>query len=103
MCSGHRTVLRTKENNIKEFKTKTHEWIQSCPVVPSPPEKDDEIGPKDSTSLVSHGSKSSKSNLSSACLVAQAEKAALLAKAAAMRERHALEEKEECLAKKVRK
>lgn len=78
------------------FKTKANEWIH---VVSPPSEKDNEIGPKDSISLVSQGSKSSKSSSSSARLVAQAEKAALLAKAAALKERHALEEKEERLAK----
>lgn len=85
-----------KKINIEELKTKANEWI--CVVSP-PSEKDDEIGSKDSISLVSQGSKNSKSSSSSARLVAQAGKAALLAKAAAMKERHALEEKEERLAK----
>lgn len=35
-----------------------NEWIQSCPVQP-PPERQDEVVPKDSISLISQGSKKS--------------------------------------------
>ncbi|KAE8277178.1 hypothetical protein D5F01_LYC24999 [Larimichthys crocea] len=83
---------------IDEFKTKSHEWSPSC-TVPPPPEREDEIGPTDSVSSVSRRSKGSMASSDSACLVAQAEKAALLAKAAFIKERHGLEEKEGRLAK----
>ncbi|GAA6102999.1 uncharacterized protein LOC111197647 [Tachysurus ichikawai] len=83
--------------NINEFKFKADEWIHSCPGQPLP-ESGDEISPKDSISLVS-SHKSSCASSASARLVAHAENAELLAKAAALKERHALEEKEECTAK----
>ena len=89
-----------KRIHIEEFKTRADEWTKSCPVVvATPTEKEDVISPKDSISSVSRGSKSSTSSSSSARLVAQAERAALFAKAATMKERHALEEKEQLLAK----
>ncbi len=87
-----------KSATIDEFKSKSIEWIQFC-TVPPPPEGEDEIGPKDSISLVSWRSRTSMASTASASLIAQAEKAALLAKAASIKERHGLEEKEERLAK----
>lgn len=74
-------------------------WIRSYPVQ-SQPEKEEEEGdgPKDSVSLVSQrSSRVSHSSSESACKVGRAEKAALLAKAAALKQGHALEKKEESL------
>ncbi len=87
-----------KRATIDDFKSKSVEWIQFC-TVPPLPEGEDEIGPKDSISLVSRRSRTSMASTASASLIAQAEKAALLAKAASIKERHGLEEKEERLAK----
>lgn len=86
--------MEPKRATIDEFKSKSVEWIQFC-TVPLPPEGEDEIGPKDSISLVSLRSTTSMARKASASLMAQADKAALSAKAASMKERHGLAKERE--------
>lgn len=84
---------------IDEFKIEVDDWIKYSPHRSQSKNKEkDEVGPTDSASVVSQRpSRSSHTSSASACQVARAEKAALLAKAAALKQRHALEVKEECL------
>lgn len=69
--------------------------------LPAHMEKEVEIEPRDSISNVnSNKSSSSRSSASSARIKAEAEKAALMARAAAMKDKHALEEQEVLLKRK---
>lgn len=66
----------------------------------SPPEKEEEVNSQDSISVASQASsKGTQDSTASAHLLAKAEKAAVITKAAALNERHTLEEKEDHLAK----
>ena len=44
-----------KMQNVEKFKVRTEEWIQSCPVVPTP-EEEPEVSPLDSISVVTQAS-----------------------------------------------
>ncbi|KAL2083621.1 hypothetical protein ACEWY4_021394 [Coilia grayii] len=82
--------------SISDFKTKVHDWMQSCPVQL---EKEEEAEGSFKDNVSQRSSRISSGSTESACLVARAEKAALLTKAAALKQRHALELKEEHLMK----
>ena len=107
--------------NVNDFIADVGKWLckpPKCPdddvadYVPNDNHEQEEIviGPHDSISnvisnkgskLSSHKSrKSNKSSTSSACIKAEAEKAALIARAAALKEKHALQEQEESLRRK---
>lgn len=103
----HETWFKAKMLPINECIADTKEWLSCNKGKPNEnAHVVDDVKPNDSVSNISvrssHRSRSScmSSTTSSAAIKAEAEKAALIARAAALKERHALEEQEQQLRRK---
>lgn len=92
-----------KMTEINDFLSLVSEWLTGASKADkAEPQEEDEILPKDSISQVSHKSGRSKaSSVRSARICAEAERAAIMIKAAALKERHDLETKESELQKEI--
>lgn len=108
-ATKHETWYKAKMLNVNDFIADVSKWLsktQSCAVVDDGDNGKEEVHvePHDSISNVESNTsskwsshKSSKSSTSSARIKAEADKAALMARAAALKEKHALEEQAEML------
>lgn len=89
-----------KIKEINTFNSSVSEWLSGATKAAEPQVV--EVGPKDSVSQVSsHGSKSRASSVASARIRAEAERAAIMTKVAALKEKHDLEEQENALQKEI--
>lgn len=90
--------FKPKMADINTFVSSVSEWLSGVSKAVEPQEI--EVAPKDSISQISsHESKSRVFSVASASLQVEAERAAVLAKVAALREKHDLEDREEALNK----
>lgn len=89
-----------KIKEINTFNFSVSEWLSGAKKTAEPQVV--EAGPKDSVSQVSsHGSKSKASSVASARIRAEAERAGIMIKFAALKEKHDLEEQENALQKEI--
>lgn len=83
--------LNLRSKKLNAFNSSVSEWLSGATKAAEPQVV--EVGPKDSVSQVSsHGSKSRGSSVASARMCAEAERAAIMTKVAALKEKHDLEE-----------
>lgn len=111
-CEKHDIWFKAKMISNNEFLERTNKWLSDKPdghKISEVENLESDVGPGDSVSNVSHATSkrskcsarsSSSSSISSACIQAEAEKAALMARAAALKAKHGIEVQEEELRRK---